>query len=222
MDFQGLPLLNIAIYALYVCIAICSLLSLAFALERFAYLRTVKMDVDNFMVRIRKAVEAGRVMEAIAVCEATPNPIANLIKAGLKKHKAERAIIKEAIEDAAGAEIPKLERFLTAMSTIATITPLLGLLGTVIGMIQAFSVIAVQGTGNPHALAGGISGALMTTALGLVVAIPTIMAYNYFTNKVNNFITGMELRSSEVVDIISGNAGGGETKGGKTSSWDSI
>ncbi|MBI4977678.1 MAG: MotA/TolQ/ExbB proton channel family protein [Spirochaetes bacterium] len=185
-------------------IALCSVLLVAFCIEKVIYLRRVRIDVDNLMARIRASIEAGKVMEAIAICEANPTPMANLMRAALKKaDTADRALIREAIEDAASLEMPRIERFIPEMATIGSVTPLLGLLGTIFGMIRAFNVIAVQGTGDPHAMAGGISEALISTAAGLIVAIPAVALYRYFQQRVNSFITDMESRSSEVLDLVS-------------------
>ncbi|MGA1874321.1 MAG: MotA/TolQ/ExbB proton channel family protein [bacterium] len=110
--------------------------------------------------------------------------------------------MKEAIEHAGKRESSNLHRYLAVLATIVGIAPLLGLLGTVTGMIKAFQVIAMRGVGHPTALAGGISEALITTAAGLVVAIPTLVAHNYFFKKANGYILDMENTSMELLDIL--------------------
>ncbi|GAI61467.1 unnamed protein product, partial [marine sediment metagenome] len=110
--------------------------------------------------------------------------------------------MKEAIEDNANQEIPILERNLSTLSTIGNITPLLGLLGTVFGMVKAFNVIAVMGVGKPEALAGGISEALLTTAFGLSIAIPTIVVYNYLSHRVDKLIRDMEVDCVDLIDLL--------------------
>lgn len=195
-------------------IALCSVIAVAFIIEKFIYLRRIRIDVDNLIARIKASLEAGKMMEAIAACDAAPGPIANVFKAGLKKADGGRDVIKESLETAANMEIPKIERFIPALATIGSIAPLLGLLGTIFGMIRAFNVIAMQGTGDPHAMAGGISEALIATAAGLIVAIPAVIAYNYFLNRVNTFITDMEARSGELLDIL--------TSGPKKRSWSDL
>ncbi|MEK6795135.1 MAG: MotA/TolQ/ExbB proton channel family protein [Spirochaetota bacterium] len=195
-------------------IALCSVIAVAFIIEKFIYLHRIRIDVDNLIARVKASLEAGKMMEAIAACDAAPGPIATVFKAGLKKADGGRDVIKEAIETAANVEIPKIERFLPALATIGSIAPLLGLLGTIFGMIRAFNVIAMQGTGDPHAMAGGISEALIATAAGLIVAIPAVIAYNYFLNRVNAFISDMEARSAEVLDLL--------TTGTKKKSWSDL
>jgi len=122
--------------------------------------------------------------------------------AGLMKYGQSRKEIKEAIEDSANQEIPLLEKHLSTLATIGNITPLLGLLGTVFGMIKAFNVIAVMGVGKPEALAGGISEALLTTAFGLSIAIPTIVIYNYLSNRVDKIIREMEVSCVDLLDLL--------------------
>jgi len=112
--------------------------------------------------------------------------------------------MKEAIEDTGRHVVHELERYLNTLGTIAAISPLLGLLGTVIGMIQVFSTITTQGVGNPAALAGGISQALITTAAGMSVAIPALMAYRYFRGKVNMLVIRMEQQALRMVEVLHG------------------
>jgi biopolymer transport protein ExbB len=112
--------------------------------------------------------------------------------------------MKEAIEDTGRHVVHELERYLNTLGTIAAISPLLGLLGTVIGMIQVFSAITTQGVGNPAALAGGISQALITTAAGMSVAIPALMAYRYFRGKVNMLVIRMEQQALRMVEVLHG------------------
>ena len=109
---------------------------------------------------------------------------------------------KESMQSASNKELPRLERFISALSTISTVAPLLGLLGTILGMIQSFAVISVAGSGNPSALASGIANALLTTAAGLIIAIPTVVFYNYFVNTLNERILFIENLSNEVSDYI--------------------
>jgi biopolymer transport protein ExbB len=132
------------------------------------------------------------------------SPLGRVIAAGLVNMHHERAIMMESIEDAGRHEAHALERYLNTLGTIAAISPLLGLLGTVIGMIKVFSAISAQGLGNAGALAGGISEALLTTAAGLVVAIPSLMAYRYFRGKVDALVVDMEQESLKLVEVIHG------------------
>jgi len=181
----------------------CAIVAFAVAVERFFTLRRARINTREFMETIRTVLRQNKVAEAIEVCEKTPGPIARILKAGMLKHGRRKRDIREAIEDAGQLEIPRLERYLGVLATVASISPLLGLLGTVAGMIKAFGEIqAKMGVVNPSDLAEGIGNALITTATGLVVAIPTLVLYNYFVARVENMILDMEISSSELVDLL--------------------
>jgi len=181
----------------------CAIVAFAVAVERFFTLRRARINTREFMETIRTVLRQNKIAEAIEVCEKTPGPIARILKAGMLKHGRRKRDIREAIEDAGQLEIPRLERYLGVLATVASISPLLGLLGTVAGMIKAFGQIqAKMGVVNPSDLADGIGNALITTAAGLVVAIPTLVLYNYFVAKVENMILDMEISSSELVDLL--------------------
>ncbi len=181
----------------------CSIVAFAVAVERFLTLRRARINTREFMAAIRTVLRQNNIAEAIKLCEQTPGPIARILKAGMLKHGRRRRDIREAIEDAGQLEIPSLERYLGVLATVASVSPLLGLLGTVAGMIKAFGEIkAKMGVVNPSDLAGGIENALITTAAGLVVAIPTLVLYNYFVAKVDSMILDMEISSSELVELL--------------------
>jgi biopolymer transport protein ExbB len=181
----------------------CAIAAFAVAVERFFTLRRARINTREFMATIRTVLRQNKIAEAIEVCEKTAGPIARILKAGMLKHGRRKRDIREAIEDAGQLEIPRLERYLGVLATVASISPLLGLLGTVAGMIKAFGQIqAKMGVVNPSDLAEGIGNALITTAAGLVVAIPTLVLYNYFVAKVENMILDMEISSSELVDLL--------------------
>jgi len=182
----------------------CSLISVSLILERFFSLRRARAYSKDLMDNIREILKHNRVSEAINLCEETGGPLAFILKAGLLKHGRSRGEIRESVEDAGLLVIPSLERYLSVLATIANITPLLGLLGTVVGMTEAFMVIQSHGGAvTPGDLAGGIGTALLTTVWGLIVAIPTLVAYNYFVTKVDNMVWEMEILSSELLDILS-------------------
>jgi biopolymer transport protein ExbB len=182
----------------------CSLISVSLILERFFSLRRARTYSKDLMDNIREILKHNRVSEAINLCEETGGPLAFILKAGLLKHGRGRGEIREAVEDAGLLVIPSLERYLSVLATIANIAPLLGLLGTVVGMTEAFMVIQSHGGAvTPGDLAGGIGRALYTTVWGLIVAIPTLVAYNYFVTKVDNMVWEMEILSSELLDILS-------------------
>lgn len=182
-----------------------SLLAIAIFFERMFYLKSVKTSTRKFTERIRDLVRKGNINFAINACRKNFTPISQIILAALLKHGSSRDEIREAIEDTANREVPILERNLPILATIGNIAPLLGLLGTVFGMIKAFQVVSVVGVGNPEALAEGISEALLTTAFGLSVAIPTIVAYNYLANRVERQTREMESTCSEILDLLSEN-----------------
>jgi biopolymer transport protein ExbB len=181
----------------------CSLLAIAIFFERMFYLKSVKTSTRKFTERIQDLVRKGNINFAITACRKNFTPISQIILAALLKHGSSRDEIREAIEDTANREVPILERNLPILATIGNITPLLGLLGTVFGMIKAFQVVSVVGVGNPEALAEGISEALLTTAFGLSVAIPTIVAYNYLANRVERQTREMESTCAEILDLLS-------------------
>ncbi|MBM3252657.1 MAG: MotA/TolQ/ExbB proton channel family protein [Candidatus Omnitrophica bacterium] len=188
-------------------IILCSILSLAIIIERFYHLYTAKIDTKKFMSNIINTLKRNRIMEAIDICDKTPGPIAHILKAGILKHDRSRQEIREAIEDAGLHEVPRLERNLGALATIAHISPLLGLLGTVTGMVRCFQIIQQKATTlnpvSPGDLAGGIWEALITTVAGLIVAIPTYVAYNYLINQVDNLVLDMETSATELINILS-------------------
>lgn len=187
-------------------ILVCSIVAFAIAIERLFALRREEIVTKSFMEQVSKSLKRNRVMEAIELCERTPGPISSILKAGLLKHDRPRQDIREAIEDASVHEVPRLEKNLPVLATIAHISPLLGLLGTVTGMVQAFQVIEAKASAvnpvNPGDLAGGIWEALLTTVAGLCVAIPTYVAYNYFTSRVDGFVLEMERSATDLLNII--------------------
>ncbi len=184
-------------------IMVCSIIGLAITIERFISLRRASIDTRDFMDTMRQVLRQSRMQEAIEICDETDAPVARIMKSGIVRHNRSKEDIREAIQDAGHLEIPRLERYLSALATCANIAPLLGLLGTVAGMIKAFAEIQnKQGQVNPSDLAEGISNALVTTAAGLSVAIPMLVAYNYFVTRVDNMVVEMEISSSELVELL--------------------
>jgi biopolymer transport protein ExbB len=189
-------------------IGVCSIVALAIVIERFWSLRRASIDTREFMDTMRQVLRQNRMQEAVEICDEVDVPIARILRAGILKYNRTKEDIREAIEDAGHLEIPRLERYLSALATCANIAPLLGLLGTVAGMIKAFAQIqALKGQVNPSDLAEGISNALVTTAAGLSVAIPTLIAYNYFVTRVENMILEMEISSSELIELLTRHRG---------------
>ena len=189
-----------------VIIVVLSVIAAAIIIERLLYFRKIRGDEGLIINRLRKTLEKHHFDEALAICESNPSPVANLMKVGIEHRRYSQEVIKASITDAANMEIPRMERFLTSLGTIAHISPLLGLLGTVTGNIQAFGVLGEFGAaGDPAILARGISEALITTAAGIIVSIPAIIFYNYLVSKVNHSIIHLENRVSEMVLLLKGN-----------------
>jgi len=188
-------------------IILCSVVALAIVIERVYYIYKAKIDTKDFMSNIEITIKRNRIAEAIKICDKTPGPIAHIVKAGVLKHDRSRQEIREAIEDTGHQEVPRLEKHLSLLATIAHISPLLGLLGTVTGMVRAFQIIQEKSVSfnpvSPGDLAGGIWEALLTTVAGLIVAITTVVVYNYLVNRVEEFVLEMERSATELIDILS-------------------
>ena len=184
-------------------ILFCSVVGLAVVIDRFLVLRKAKINLPAFMVRLRGYIKNKDMSGAASFCIQEKSPIANMVRKGLKKFGLGHARVKEAIENAGRQEIGKLEKGLSILATIAGVAPLIGFLGTVTGMIQAFMTIEdLAGAANPSDLAGGIWEALTTTAFGLIVGIPAFAFYNYFLNSVKRFVADMETVANDVVDTM--------------------
>ncbi len=192
---------------LMVLIILCSVIAFAVFIERIWHLRRARIDTDKFVEAILELIKHNKIMEAIDKCNNTPGPIAHIMKIGILKHDRTREEIRESIQDAGVHEVPRLEKNLGVLATIAHIAPLLGLLGTVTGMVKAFQVIEQKAVSmvpvNPGDLAGGIWESLITTVAGLTVAIPTYVVYNYLVNKVDGFVLEIEKSATELVNILS-------------------
>lgn len=185
------------------CILLCSIAATFIIIERFLYYKKIKDSDNKIIEKLSNSINNGRYDEALAICDTAPTPVTTLMKAGIKHREYSENQIQESIKNAANIEIPKLEKYLTTLGTIANVSTLLGLLGTVIGNMQALGVIGSQSLiGKTELLANGISQALLTTAFGLIVAIPTTIFYNYLTNKVNNMILSVETQVNELVLLL--------------------
>ena len=188
-------------------ILLCSVVAFTIVIERLIRLRQEEIDTKTFMEQISKSVKRNKIMEALDLCDKTGGPIANILKAGILKHDRTRQEVREAIEDASVHEVPRLERNLPVLATVAHVAPLLGLLGTVTGLVAAFQVIENKASAlnpvNPGDLAGGIWEALLTTVFGLCVAIPTYVAYNYLVSRVDGFVLDMERSATDLLNILS-------------------
>ncbi len=184
-------------------ILLCSVLSVAIFLERLWSLRESKIIPKKFIKEIEDFIRMQKYNEALTLCSSSNSSIARIIYAGLKKVGKSKEEIKDAITEQGKQEAMELERFLTTLGTISGISPLLGLLGTVTGMIKTFNVLALsKQLGDPSLLSAGISEALITTAAGLIVAIPSFIFYKYFTSKVDKLVVKMEGISMRFVELL--------------------
>ena len=177
-------------------ISLLSLASITTIIYKIMVFRRVKMDLSEFISKVRASLLKGNVKNSVSVCEEYRGPVASIVKAGLLKYGSPREEIEKTMENAAIHEVAYLEKYLTVLATITNIAPLLGFLGTVVGMILAFEAIAIHGLNNPGMVANGISVALLTTAYGLIVAFVTQPFYNYFTSKVSAYTRQIETASN--------------------------
>jgi len=184
-------------------ILFCSVVALTIVLERLYRFRKLRIKNPDLIARVKKALNEKGVDEALFIAENSKNPLGRVLKEGIKRYRAGKEPMERAMAFAAEREIRGLERYLPALSTVGNIAPLLGLLGTVTGMIKAFMVIErLGGRVNASVLAGGIWEAMLTTALGLSVAIPTIVAHNYLVSKLRNFTAVLQERLNEFLEIL--------------------
>jgi len=185
-------------------IILCSIVATAIVAERFWTLRRRRVAPHNLVVQVWNLARSGRLNEERVRALRRSSPLGRILAAGLVNADQERALMKESIEDAGRHVVLELERYLNTLGTIAAISPLLGLFGTVLGMIKVFATINAQGVGDATALAGGISEALITTAGGLAVAIPTVILYRYLRGRVDLLVIRMEQEALKMVEVIHG------------------
>lgn len=184
-------------------IIFCSVISLTIVLERLYRFRKWKVQNPDFLVEIKKMVKEGRMADALDITKDSQTPLGRVLREGIEKCRRGREVLERVMSHAAEKEIRELERYLPALATIGNIAPLLGLLGTVVGMIKAFMVIEeLGGKVNASVLAGGIWEAMLTTALGLSVALPTIVAHNYLVNRVSHFTGVMQDGVNEFLETL--------------------
>ncbi len=185
-------------------IIICSVLALGISVERFWTLRPAQIAPRDLLAKVwgwmkNNQLDSGRIKELRA-----SSPLGRVLAAGLLNSRHGRQIMKESIEEVAAHEIHGMERYLTALGTVAAVAPLMGLLGTVFGMIQVFAEIMSQGTGQANLLAGGISEALVTTAAGLIVGIPALICHRLLQRRVDEIVVYMEQEAIKLVDVLQG------------------
>ncbi len=183
-------------------IVFCSIIAASICVERFWTLRTDQIAPKYLLAQVWNWIRNNE-MDSQRLRELRVNsPLGQILAAGISSHHRGRELMKESIEEVANHVIHELERYLNTLGTVAAISPLLGLLGTVIGMIKVFTAIKLQGTGNAAVLAGGISEALITTAAGLSVAIPSLFFYRYFQRKVDELVINMEQEALKLVEVL--------------------
>jgi biopolymer transport protein ExbB len=185
-------------------IMLCSVISLAIIAERFWSLRKKRIAPGNLVAQVWQWEKVGHLDKKRINALRASSPLGRIMAAGLVNRHHPRDVMKESIEEVGRHVAHELERFLNTLGTIASISPLLGLLGTVIGMIKVFAVITTQGVGDPSVLADGISTALITTAAGLSVAIPSLMFHRYFRGKVDDLVVTMEQEALKMVEVMHG------------------
>ncbi len=185
-------------------IILCSVVAMAIIIERLWSLRRQLVVPENLVAQVWQLHRDGEITAGHVSSIRDGSPLGRILSAGIINRRHSREIMKESIEEMGRQVVHELERYLNTLGTIASITPLLGLLGTVIGMIKVFSAITLVGVGDPGVLAGGISEALITTATGLSVAIPSLMFHRYFTGRVDRLVVAMEEEALKMVEVMQG------------------
>lgn len=182
----------------------CSIVSVTIFIERIFQLRKAEIDTNKFLIKMRKMIKEHNIIEAIQMCDDTGGAIANITKRGLLKHHLSRDRVENAMETQGLVEIAFLEKNAKILSVIAYVAPLIGLLGTVLGFIQAFGEMRQTGLMDISTtnIGGAMEYALVTTAAGLVVAIPTVIGYNYIVSRIEGLVLEMQTTSSEIVDML--------------------
>ena len=187
---------------LMILILLCSVVAVAICLERLYTLNPKKIAPPHLLATVWKELKSGEMDAGKLRKLKDSSPLGRILAAGLGNAFHGRDVMKESIQEAAGHVVHDLERYLNTLGTIAAVAPLLGLLGTVVGMIKVFAEIMAQGTGNASALAGGISEALITTAAGLSVAIPALVMHRYFMGRIDAIVVELEQETIKLVDAL--------------------
>ncbi len=179
-----------------------SILSVAVMLERGLSIREAAVDTQKLLENLRQLLNERRFQEALQECEKHPGPVAAIMANGIRNQHLDFPDIERAMEELALRETPLLHQRLGVLDTIITMAPLMGLLGTITGMIRAFNVVAGDSSGAPTAITGGVAEALIATAAGLTIAIVTLPVYNYLTERVREIIAEMEVRATQILNIL--------------------
>ena len=182
--------------------------AIAVFIERVLHYHRAQINSAEFLNGVRTVLKRDNVVEALSICDATPGPVARLVKTAVLSRDYGRDRVRESLEEAGLAEVPRLEERLSLLATIAQLAPLLGLLGTLLGFIEVFGKMDHAGlTANVNMLSEGVWEALVCAAAGLAVAIPTHAGYNYLVNRVNEIVLDMERAATEIVNIVSDSPG---------------
>jgi biopolymer transport protein ExbB len=190
-------------------ILIAAATALVVFVERTLFCHRSQINSAEFLNGVRTVIKRGNVVEAISICDATPGPVARLVKAAILNRELGRERVREAVEEAGLIEVPRLEEKLNLLATIAQLAPLLGLFGTIIGFIETFKVVGKEGLyANIQTLSGGVWEALICAAAGIAVAIPAHAGYNYLVSRVNKIVLDMERAAAEIVNIVTENGNG--------------
>jgi biopolymer transport protein ExbB len=184
-------------------IMLASAAAIAVVIERLLHYHRAQINSTEFLIGVKNVLKRDNVVEALSICDATPGPVARLVKAAILARDRGREGVREALEEAGLMEVPRLEQKLNLLATIAQISPLMGLLGTVMGFIRIYMVMEEQGQyAQGGLLSGGIWQALICTAAGLAVSIIAYAAYNYLVSRVNSIVLDMEKTSTEVLNLV--------------------
>ncbi len=183
-------------------IILCAIVAMGIILERFWTLQEKRVLPEDLTSKVWGWVKTNSLDQSQIQTLHQGSPLGQILAAGLINRDRERVIMKDSIEDTGRHVVHELERYLETLGTVAAISPLLGLLGTVIGMVKVFAVITTSGVGNPTVLAGGIAEALLTTAAGLTVAIPALIGYRYYRNRVDTLVVNMEKEAIKLVEAL--------------------
>ncbi|MBI1840469.1 MAG: MotA/TolQ/ExbB proton channel family protein [Verrucomicrobia bacterium] len=178
-------------------------MAIAVFVERVLHYHRVQINSMEFLNGVRNVLRRENVVEALSICDATPGPVARLVKVAILNRESGRDGLRSALEEAGLTEVPPLEEKLNVLATIAQIAPLMGLLGTTLGMVKVFTVIQVENVfANREILIGGIWQSLVCTAAGLALAIPCYAAYNYLVSRVNSIVLEMERAATEIINVV--------------------
>ena len=188
-------------------IVACSVVALSISIERYLALERSRVAPSHLLATVWRDLKQGELNAQKLAQLRTNSPLGAILAAGIANRGQGRDVMKESISEAASHVVHDLEKYLNSLGTVAAIAPLLGLLGTVVGMIDVFTQITTVGTGNANALAGGISEALLTTAAGLIVAIPALVMHRYFTGLIDTIVVDLEREAIKLVDAIHNGAG---------------